>query len=110
MLNELRKSLEGLPGINAKDLYKSLRVCKLETQTKTQKCSEEGRKVKSSYCKSHILENNQSYILGSRTGPGWLSVRSQVIWKMDAVVCWMGTRRSGHILSPLESSQKVICR
>lgn len=38
--------------------------------------------VKSFYSKKCILENNQSSILSSRIGPGQLSVRCQVLWRM----------------------------
>lgn len=45
--------------INNRDLFKSLRVCKLETQLakKIQKCLKGKRKVKSSYSKKYMLEN-----------------------------------------------------
>lgn len=57
------------------------------SEAKPQKCSDEERKVKRSYNKNRILENNQFCILSPTIGPEPLHVRCQVICMMDATWC-----------------------
>lgn len=85
---------------NQKDSFKSLRVCKLETQAKTKKCSKKESKVKDSFSKKCIVENNQSYILSPRIGPGRLLVRCWPVWMTDV-------SRSVY-MCPLGGIQRVI--
>lgn len=53
-----------------KDLFKDLRIFKLETQLGNNPEVFPRRKVKSSYRKSHIPENDQSCVLSPRISPG----------------------------------------
>lgn len=68
------------------------------SEAKPQKCSDEERKVKRSYNKNCILENNQFCILSPTIGPEPLHVRCQVIWMMDATWCG-GQAPGGLVLS-----------
>lgn len=87
-VEQTQKSLGAWLEKNDKDLLTVLIVCKLETQRgKTPEVFDEERKVKSSYNKNHILENDQSCILSPTMGPEPLPVRSQVIWMMNATCC-----------------------
>ena len=82
--------------ISGKDLFKGLRVCKLRAQLgKTQKCSKEESRVQSSHSKSRVLENNPSCICSPQIGPGWLSVRCEVVYMMSQVVWSLGSESCG---------------
>lgn len=57
MSNKLRKSLEALIEINDRELFKSFRVCKLETRLcKNQEVFQRRKKVKSSTAKNTFLK------------------------------------------------------
>lgn len=55
--------LEAVFEVSDKDLFKGFIVCILGTQVKTETCSKEERKIKSSYSKKYLLEDYQSRIL-----------------------------------------------
>lgn len=58
------------------------------------------KKVKDSFSKKCIVENNQSYILSPRIGPGRLLVRCWPVWMTDV-------SRSVY-MCPLGGNQRVI--
>lgn len=84
------KNLEALIEINDRDLFKGLGICKLGTQGETQQCSKEERKVRSSYSKKYIFENDQFCILSPRLVQ---NVISQMPGSQDD-----RCGRSGHVL------------
>ena len=83
MSNKLKKRLGVCYKWSDRDLFKGLRVCRLETQLgKSPGVFKEERKVKSSYNKKHALEAAQSYISHCDLGPGQSPVRCQAVRMM----------------------------
>lgn len=82
VLIELKKNLEDLLEINGKGLFKGLRVCKPETQVKTQSVLKKEEKL-SSYTKQNILEKTQSCIFSLWVCLRWWSSKWLVVWIMN---------------------------
>lgn len=96
MSKKFKKNLKALLEVNDRNLFKGLKICKLETYPGQipEVFQIKKNKVKTSYIRKHICENYHSCSLGPRIVISQVS-NSQ---KDECLVDWkMGVRRSGHI-------------